>query len=136
VIRADDQLAGYRTHEPLSAAVRVFGTPTAEHELPGFRRECEVRWARLGLTLRFFGRGCTDRSMFVSGTATGSAWQTLRKLRIGDPVSRLHALYRDAHPTAAGRGRSTWNVFRRPHAPAGRAQGTTAGLTATTTRAE
>jgi hypothetical protein len=124
VIRADTQLSGFRTHENLGAAVKVFGTPSSRRELAGYQRFCVVKWDEIGLEMRFFARGCAPEAVFVGARTTSSRWQTIRRLRVGDPVSRLRALYPGARPQGLAGGVTKWSIFKRGTTPA--------GLTATT----
>lgn len=125
VVRADVQVAGFRTHEHLGDAMRVFGKPASLRLLPGYQHRCDAGWPRIGLTIRFFAQGCKPGAAFVRATATGSRWQTIRKLAIRDTVQQLRALYPDAKYTVVANGSRRWSLFRRGD--------TTAGLTAITT---
>jgi hypothetical protein len=123
VIRGDRQVAGFQTHDNLGAALEAFGTPSARRELAGYQRFCVVRWDKIGLEMRFFARGCAREAAFVGARATGPRWQTIRRLRVGDPAARVRALYPDASPRRVATGLTEWRIFRRGT--------TTAGLTAT-----
>jgi hypothetical protein len=83
--------------------------------------ECDLAWSSLGLVMRFLGPEphCGRRSFFGSAAATGSRWETIRHLRIGDTVGRLHALYPQAHSTSSGHGVRVWALFRRGKSDAG-----------------
>lgn len=119
VMQADSRVAGFRTHESLGRAIDVFGRPASLHALPGYQRACDVSWPRIGLVMRFFAGGCTERAWFVRATATGDRWQTIRRLRIGDPVARLRSLYPGVQPTREKDGDLRWRLFQRELSTAG-----------------
>ncbi len=119
VMQADSRVAGFRTHENLGRAIGVFGRPASLRALPGYQRACDVSWPRVGLVMRFFAGGCTERSKFVQATATGDRWQTIRRLRIGDPVARLRSLYPGVRPTREKDGDLRWLLFGRGRSTAG-----------------
>lgn len=113
IIRADVQIGGFRTYQHLPDAIRVFGQPASLRLLSGYRRACDAAWPRIGLTIRFFGRGCTGRSAFARAVATGARWRTIRNLRIGDTVSHIRSLYPHARARRGRDGRQMWLLFRR-----------------------
>lgn len=122
VLRADVQVAGFRTHQKLHDALVTFGRPTSMHAVRGaLPPACKVVWSSLGLVMRFLGPepGCSQRSFFGSAVATGSRWETTRRLHIGDPVGRLRARYPGAHSTPSGHGVRAWALFRRGKSHAG-----------------
>jgi hypothetical protein len=91
----------------LADAHRIFGTPTSKTRSLG---ACRVRWARPGLVM-FFG-SCGDSGRFVRFVGDSRAWSTQLGLRVGDPASRIHALYPRATQT-----RETWSLIRRGSRP-------------------
>lgn len=113
VLQADVRVAGFRTHQRLADAIRVFGPPVGRHARAGFRHECDVSWPELGLVMRFWIRGCSPSAPFLRATATGERWQTIRHLRIGDRVEHLRDLYPEARGTGSRAGTERWRLFTR-----------------------
>ena len=71
---------------------------------------CLRTWPNAGLTvdfLSFEGAPCT-KGVAVVITVTGSTWRTVRGLRIGDPVMRIHDLF----PGASHHANGWWLVTR------------------------
>ena len=81
----------------MSRLTALFGKPTSA---VGRGNGCTVRFAtaRITVTLANFGGGGTacDVGRAQSATVNGRAWRTQRGLRVGDSVSRMKALYRQA----------------------------------------
>lgn len=96
VIRGDAAIAGFRTSESLSDALRVFGKPATLQSVANRLRGCRATWSDMGLTLTFQGNGCKENSTFLQARITGRKWQTLRGLRVGQPLAELKRKYPEA----------------------------------------
>lgn len=97
VIRGDRALGSFQTSMSLSAAERSFGAAKTTIAQPPFTRTCVARWdGSLGLSMRFAGAGCTDRSLLIKAVAAGKGWRTVRGLKVGDPEARIRVLYSGA----------------------------------------
>jgi hypothetical protein len=85
------------TDTGVSRLTTLFGTPTT---VVPRGNGCTVRFsaARITVTLANFGGGGTacDAGRAQFATVNGRAWRTLRGLRVGDPISRMKRLYRQA----------------------------------------
>jgi hypothetical protein len=81
----------------VSRLTTLFGRPTAA---VGRGNGCTVRFsaAHITVTLANFGGGGTacDAGHAQSATLDGRAWRTQRGLRVGDGISRMKRLYRQA----------------------------------------
>lgn len=97
VVRGDVQIGRYQVKRDgtLGGAIRAFGRPSSLR-----RRDvtCLARWSELGVRISFYNLGgqnpCQDRyGYFGEGIITGRGWATGKGLRIGDPASRVSALY-------------------------------------------
>jgi hypothetical protein len=101
-VRGDAKLGAYavRADGSLGGAIRAFGRPTALRHTFG-RRTCRAVWARHGLTIDFYNLGggdaCQPRDgRFSRAFLRGDHWMTTKRLRVGDPVSKLRRLYPNA----------------------------------------
>ena len=100
----------------VAQATARFGTPSAESS-EGGGVTCRVTWKRLGLAasfLDFSDHACRDGGL-VTATMTSRRWRTSKGLRVGDPVSRLRAIYPQARRHTDG----FWLVARRSCAETG-----------------
>jgi hypothetical protein len=89
----------------LAAAIRAYGRPTARS---GGGEICRVRWAGLGVRIRFQNLGGVDSCTPRNGRAQKAVvsgdrpWRTDRGLRLGDSTRRVRQLYPGARRTARG----------------------------------
>jgi hypothetical protein len=87
-VKADGSLAG---------VIRAFGRPeTLRRSFSG--KACRGVWPQHGLTVFFYNLGGTDAcrrdgGRFSRAIARGDHWMTTKRLRIGDSVRRVRALY-------------------------------------------
>jgi hypothetical protein len=107
-------------------AIEALGAPSGCHLVNGNPSWVTASWRPLGVRMNLvtFGgiapgeTGCTAPEQIHVSTirVTGKRWYTSRKLRVGDPVTRLRALYPKALTTSGVRGwygRGYWLVTRR-----------------------
>jgi hypothetical protein len=102
------RIYGPGSKETYAGAIAAFGAPADCHLLSGGEYVSTVIWPRLGMTMRFATLGgltpgadaCTDPAHVYLDrlTLTSHRWQTVKGLRIGDPVSKLRRLYPKALP--------------------------------------
>jgi hypothetical protein len=89
----------------LAAAIRAYGQPSSKR---GGGELCRVRWAPLGVAIRFQNFGAVDSCDPSDGLAQKAvvkgdrAWRTGRGLRLGGGVARLKRLYPGARRTGRG----------------------------------
>lgn len=89
----------------LGAAIRAYGQPTSR---TGGGEICRVRWAGLGVRIRFQNFGAVNSCHPRNGRAqraviAGSRpWRTDRGLRLRDRVAKLRRLYPNARRTSRG----------------------------------
>lgn len=112
VIQGDSWIGPFRVTMRLADARRIFGQPTSLLVVRGLVKPCQVTWARLGLVMTFAG-GCSPRSRFIAGLASGKGWKTKRGLEIGDTLRMLRNLYPDTTVVSRRRNETRWVVFRR-----------------------
>lgn len=114
VVQSDDRIGSFRVKKDgtLHGATRAFGKPSSlRREQQGFY--CVARWSEIGLRISFYNLGGRDPcapqyGYFGQALITGKQWRTSKGLRIGEPVHRLHALYRNTRT----RGPWAWLVTR------------------------
>lgn len=92
----------------LSGAYRAFGRPTSASGRGNVRR---VRWKAAGVSIvaATFGgcrrSTCATRELRIqSARVTGPRWQTAAGLRVGEPATRIAALYDGAEGPEDGSG--------------------------------
>lgn len=89
----------------LAAAIRAYGRPTSKS---GRGEICRVRWARLGVRIRFQNFGGVDSCEPRNGRAQKAVvkgdrpWRTEKGLRLGDSVNKLDRLHPRARRTSRG----------------------------------
>ena len=89
----------------LAAAIRAYGRPTGRS---GGGDICRMRWAALGVRIRFQNFGGVDSCVPRNGRAQRAVvsgdrpWRTELGLRLDDRVRRLRQLYPGARRTARG----------------------------------
>jgi len=113
VIQSDHKIGSYavRKDGSLRGLIAAYGDPSRV----GRQREiCHVRWRSVGLAVTFYNLGGANpcepaAGRFSQATMTGTRWRTSVGLRVGDRVSRLRALYRQAKSRSAW----WWLVTRR-----------------------
>jgi hypothetical protein len=105
-IRGDVKIGAYavRADGSFSGAIDVFGEPTSARHTYG-RESCRASWPNHGLTIDFYNLGGADAcdpdaGRFSRAYMRGNHWLTTKHLKIGDPVTKLRALYPTArfHP--------------------------------------
>jgi hypothetical protein len=79
-------------------ARRAFGPPD---RIARVDADCAATWTRAGMTIRFVSAAagrCPPSGLrgWVQVTIRSARWRTSRGLRVGAPLSSLHALYPDA----------------------------------------
>jgi hypothetical protein len=98
VINADRSVAGLTIGRATpGAAVRAFGAPSSRRRTGDV--SCVLSWRREGLTLNFVdfsSRPCRDGAIVIATITNRPRWRTGAGLRVGDPVTRVRALYRAA----------------------------------------
>ena len=107
-------------------AIRALGPPSSCHLVDSTASHVTASWRSLGVRMDLvtFGglpagkTGCTaPASIHVSTVrVSGKQWFTSLKLRVGDPVAKLHRLYPRAAVTKGVRGwygKGYWLVTRR-----------------------
>jgi hypothetical protein len=113
VVVRDKSVGGVHVGAKLARARSVFGRPTSTRRIG--RDECRAVWRRIALTLAFVdlsgGNPCRVGALLVA-TATSSRWRTDRGLRVGDPVSRIRALYPGARHFATAPYAGWWLITR------------------------
>ncbi len=102
LIRGDYQMGPFSWQMGLGNAEHIFGKPTGQKCSLGV---CRVRWARPGMVMVFGNSGAT----LIRFIGDSRVWQTGRGLHVGDPVSRIHALYPKARQF-----RASWGLIGRP----------------------
>lgn len=105
VIVADTTIGGFPRAGTVQQAIDVFGPPVSRQDN---YETCVLRWPGLGLTMKTYYPDaqrdpCGGSAKHVLTTATDRRWRTSKGLRIGDPVSRLRALYPRAKQELPGR---------------------------------
>jgi hypothetical protein len=97
VVRGDVQIGRFpvKRDGTLGGAIRAFGRPSS---LKRSDVICLARWRNHGLSISFYNLGgrdpCKPQSgYFGQAIITGRQWTTAKGLRIGDPASRVRALY-------------------------------------------
>ena len=94
----------------IADARRAFGAPQTQRRSDQFH--CTLIWPGLGLELRFFGAGTSCApGVLDAAVVRGSQWRTDRGLGIGNPATRLRALYPRAHARVLGGGRAEWALI-------------------------
>lgn len=89
----------------LAAAIRVYGRPSSKR---GGGEICRVRWAPLGVRIKFQNFGAVDSCQPRNGRAQKAVidgnrpWRTGKGLRLGDSDGRVVDLYPRARRTARG----------------------------------
>jgi hypothetical protein len=89
----------------LAAAIRAYGRPSS---ISGGGEICRVRWAALGVRIRFQNFGGVNSCEPRNGRAQkavvkgGQPWRTAKGLRLADGVARLRRLYPGARRTSRG----------------------------------
>jgi hypothetical protein len=89
----------------LAAAIRAYGQPTTKS---GRGEVCRVRWARIGVRIRFQNFGAVDSCEPRHGLAQNAVikgdprWRTDKGLHIGDSVGTLRRLHPRARRTSRG----------------------------------
>ncbi len=98
----------FQARAQTDAGRRDSGIRTADQREPGGGEICRVRWAKLGIRIRFQNFGGVDSCRPRKGLAQTAVlkgdrrWQTSRGLHIRDRVARLKSLYPHARGTALG----------------------------------
>jgi hypothetical protein len=93
LIRADHSLGPLRVgHATLADARAAYGSPTRVRRV---RDVCRAYWRNEGLSMQLlaFGRNPCRFGTLVLATTIGRSWHTAVGLRVGDPVTRIPALY-------------------------------------------
>jgi hypothetical protein len=96
-IVSDRIVGGVRMGATLDEATTVLGMPDVRRRLND--HECRAGWRTIGLTLLLLDLSNADpcgEGALIRATAASAKWQTGKGLRVGDPVARLHNLYRAA----------------------------------------
>jgi hypothetical protein len=121
LIVGDKVVGGVRMTGTLPQARATLGAQDRTRRVSG--GECRAVWRSLGLTLTFAdlsgGAPCV-RGAAVTAIATGAQWHTLKGLRVGKPVARLHALYPAATFHRGAPYQGWWLIPRRTCAEVGR----------------
>jgi hypothetical protein len=108
------------------AAVAAFGTPSAKGKDAPTSNLCTVRWEASGIDVGFAGpvRTCADADLQRAGwygmRLWGSGWRTARGLRVGDPASRIRALYPKARYVSDPPRPGEWVLISKPDEDGGR----------------
>jgi hypothetical protein len=118
VLRGDVQIGRFlvKRDGTLLGAIRAFGRPSSLKPGGG---TCLARWRSLGLSISFYNLGGQDPckpqyGYFGQAIINGRQWATAKGLRIGDPASRVRALYAARRVTGAW----VWLLTRRSTAGA------------------
>lgn len=88
----------------LGAAIRAYGEPSSRR---GGGEICTVRWANLGVLIKFQNFGgfdsCRRRGLAQKAVITGDRpWRTAKGLGLGDTTARARRLYPQARETPRG----------------------------------
>ena len=94
----------------VAQAIQVFGEPSAR-QIAG--DTCRLSWGEHGVVMETYylnlgnegPNPCGPRGRHKQTTVTGERWRTLKKLEIGDPLSKLRMLYPRAQKESATRWR-------------------------------